>query len=145
VAAAAPDRRGVPTACTRNHPGYIRLCGPASATLSGAFARKTTWRGGICKRSIVAGDPVLYVELGELASPPNATTNNGHAYFQLQINGPLAHPTGGHVISYAGGKRWAGIGESFKGNTRGGTFVVRAANGHTATGTLSCYRRPIGA
>jgi hypothetical protein len=119
--------------------GVMHLCGPATAKFRG-FA----YANGTCKRSIVAGDPAFVLELGAI-KPAASLTNGGLPYLKIEIYGPLAHPTTGDLISWHGGKRWAGYGQSFKarytgGKFVGGTFVVtRTASGAgRQTGSFRC-------
>ena len=97
-----------------------------------------TFRNGTCKRSVVAGDPAFVLELGALK--PGSRTNGRLSYLKIEIYGPLLRPTSGQVISWHNGKRWSGYGKSFKGNARGGTFVVtRTASGEgRETGSYRC-------
>jgi hypothetical protein len=122
--------------------GAMHLCGPATARLS--VFRGFAFRNGTCKRLTVAGTPQFVLELGALK--PGSPTNGGLSYLKIEIDGPLSAPTSGSVISWHNGKRWAGFGESFKGNARGGTFNVRggygknppAYKGQPATGSFHC-------
>jgi hypothetical protein len=139
AASAAGARVAQPetTSCTAKFiAGALHLCGPATAHLS-VFGRYT-FRNGTCKRSVVAGESTLVLELGVLKS--GSRTNGGFSYFKIEIDGPLSHPTGGHVISWHNGKRWSGYGQSFRGNARGGTFVATrtATGGGRATGSFRC-------
>ena len=106
-----------------------------SRTCPGSF----TFRNGTCKRSTVAGEPSFILELGALT--PGSRTNGGLSYLKIQIDGPLSRPTSGSVISWHNGRRWAGLGERFKGNAHGGTFAVTgvpASGGRRATGSFRC-------
>jgi hypothetical protein len=116
--------------------GVMHLCGPATARLS-AFPGYV-FRNGRCKRETVAGEPNLTLELGQLV--PGSEGNGGRPYLQIGISGPLARPTGGRLIAYYKGKRWAGVGESFSGGARGGSFVVRGVppSRGRATGSFRC-------
>ena len=138
VTASAPAASSAGGTCTATFvAGAMHLCGPATARLS-VFSG-FTFRNGTCKRSLVAGDQSLVLELGALK--PGSRTNGHLSYLKIEISGPLAHPTSGDVIAWHDGKRWAGVGESFKGSARGGTFVVTAipANGgRRATGSFRC-------
>jgi hypothetical protein len=144
-AGGAADRSQHPGACTpKFSEGAMHLCGPAFARLS-AF-RGFTFRNGTCKRLTVAGKPQLVLELGALT--PGSATNGGLSYLKIEIDGPLSQPTSGSVISWHNGKRWAGIGQSFKGTAAGGTFVATggyglhppAYGGRRATGSFRCSR-----
>jgi hypothetical protein len=118
--------------------GAMRLCGPATARLS--VFPGYTFRNGTCKRTTVAGKPTFILELGAL-STVKPRTNGGLSYLKIEIDGPLSHPTGGSVTSWHKGKRWAGVGESFNGTARRGTFVVTgvfANGGRRATGSFRC-------
>jgi hypothetical protein len=124
------------TCTAKFYAGALHLCGPATARLS--VWGRYTFRKGTCKRSVVAGEPNFVLELGALK--PGSRTNGGLSYLKIQIEGPLSHPTGGHVISWHNGKRWSGYGQSFRGNASGGTFVATrtAAGGGRATGSFRC-------
>jgi hypothetical protein len=78
------------------------------------------------------------VKLG--ARTQNAATNAGKPYFGLIVTGPFSSPTGGGVIAYWKGKRWGGVGVSFRGNTHAGSFVASGINGSHghATGSYRC-------
>jgi hypothetical protein len=120
--------------------GALHLCGPATGQLSvfGSY----TFRNGTCKRTVVAGEPNFVLELGALK--PGSATNGGLSYLKIEIDGPFSNPTSGSLISWHDGKRWAGYGESFRGNARDGTFVVTgsakgaAIGGRRATGSFHC-------
>jgi hypothetical protein len=117
--------------------GAMHLCGPATAQLS--VFPGFTFRNGNCKRLTVAGSPQFVLELGKLK--PGSRTNGGLSYFKIEIDGPLSHPTSGSVISWHKGKRWAGLGDSFKGTAHGGIFAVTGApanGGRRATGSFRC-------
>jgi hypothetical protein len=116
--------------------GVMHLCGPATARLS-VFSG-FVFRNGKCKRETVAGEPNLTLELGQLV--PGSKRNGGRPYLKLGISGPLARPTGGHLIAFYKGKRWAGVGESFKGGARDGSFVVSGVppSRGRATGSFRC-------
>ncbi|MDX6510671.1 MAG: hypothetical protein QOE36_175 [Gaiellaceae bacterium] len=109
----------------------VSYCGPATARLS--IFPGVTFRNGSCRRS----PGLLSVGLGSRTQ--DVSTNGGKAYLGLILSGSPSHATGG-VIVYSKSKRWAGRGVSFKGNARGGTFVVQGINGShgTATGRFRC-------
>jgi hypothetical protein len=143
LAATSTSARGsaaTSTGCTPKFSGGVyHLCGPATAHFRGF-----TYTNGTCKRSDAGTEDEAFVlELG--AIKPGSSTNGGLPYLKIEVFGPLAHPTSGHLISWHGGKRWAGYGESFKtkytgGKFVGGTFVVtRTATGaERETGSFHC-------
>jgi hypothetical protein len=116
--------------------GAMHLCGLATARLS--VFPGVTFRNGTCKRETVAGESTLTLELGQLV--PGSRTNGGRPYLKVGISGPLSHPTSGYLIAFYKSKRWSGLGQSFKGTARGGSFVVRATppSRGTATGSFRC-------
>ena len=111
--------------------GVTHYCGPATASLS--VFPGVTFRNGACHRQTVGGRSLLSLGIG--ARSQNAATNNGLRYFGLTVSGPAAHPTGGGVIAFSGGKRWGGRGIVFRGTANGGSFVARGINGSTGTAT----------
>jgi hypothetical protein len=126
-------------ACTPKFAGgVLHLCGPASARVS--VFRGVIFRNGTCKRQVVAGEPTLTLELGQLV--PGSKTNGGRAYLKLIVSGPLARPTGGLVLAYYKSKRWSGTGKSFKGTARRGSFVAVGTppSRGTATGSFRCTK-----
>ena len=114
----------------------VVYCGPARASL-GVFPG-AVFRNGSCRSTTVAGVRQFTLKLG--ARTPNAGTNDGRPYFGLTISGSFSHPTGGGVIAYWKGKRWGGVGVSFRGNARGGSFAASGINGSHghATGSYRC-------
>jgi hypothetical protein len=118
--------------------GAMHLCGPASARLS--VFPGVIFRNGKCKREVVAGEPTLTVELGQLV--PGSKTNGGRSYLKVGISGPLTRPTSGVVIAFYKSKAWKGIGRSFKGSARGGSFVARGAppSRGLARGSFRCAK-----
>jgi hypothetical protein len=138
LAGAASAREQSATKCTpKFSAGAMHLCGPATAQLS--VFPGYTFRNGTCKRLMVAGEPQFVLELGALT--PGSRTNGGLSYLKIEIDGPPSHPTSGSVISWHNGKRWAGLGDSFKGSARAGSFVVSgvpANGGRRASGSFHC-------
>ena len=98
-----------------------------------------TFRNGQCAEPKNNGSVVFELKMGA-RTLTNVGTNGGVPYFGLIISGSLSRPTGGGVVAYWKGKRWAGPGVSFKGNATSGTFVVQGINGSrgTATGSFRC-------
>ena len=114
----------------------VVYCGPASASLS-VFAG-AVFKNGSCRTTTVNGVPQFTVKLG--ARTQSARTNDGKPYFGLIVTGPLSSPMGGGVIAYWKGKRWGGVGVSFKGNARAGSFDasgINGSHGHTS-GSYRC-------
>ena len=118
--------------------GAMRFCGPASARVS--IFPGVTFRGGTCKQEVVAGEPTLTLELGQLV--PGSKTNGGRQYLKMGISGPLTQPTGGYLIAFYRGRRWSGVGESLKATRRAGSFVARATppSHGTAKGSFRCVQ-----
>lgn len=133
--AGARDARAA--GCTRGFAGgAMHLCGPATAHLS--VFPGFTFRSGMCRRETVAGEPTLTLELGQLV--PGSASNGGRPYLKLTVSGPLAHPTSGSLIAFYKSKRWSGVGQSFRGNARAGSFAalpVPPSRGN-ATGDFRC-------
>jgi hypothetical protein len=78
------------------------------------------------------------VKLG--ARTQNGRTNGGRPYFALRVTGPFSSPSGCGVIAYWKGKRWDGVGVSFRGTAYAGSFVASGINGSKgrATGSYRC-------
>lgn len=123
--------------CTpKSGTGATRMCGPATVKLS--LYPGLVFRNGSCLIT-TRGGLNLTIELGALSYVKPAS-NGGLTYLQLMVSGPLSSPTGGHLIVWVKGKRWSGLGTTFNGNARRGTFAVRALppSRGVATGSYSC-------
>ena len=111
----------------------VVFCGPATAGLS--VFTGALFRSGTCGTRQVNGVPQFTVKLG--ARTQNETTNDGRPYFGLIVTGRLSSPTGGGVVAYWKGKRWEGVGVSFRGDSHAGSFVASGINkshGHAPGG-----------
>lgn len=113
----------------------VVYCGSATAKLS---TLGIGFKGGTCRVTRVNGVQQFSVKIG--IRTPDQKANNGKPYFGLVVTGSLSRPTGGGVIAYAKGGRWIGVGVSFKGNARGGSFVASGINGSRghAIGSYRC-------
>jgi hypothetical protein len=134
---AGPLAGATSSPCLYVHAGITRYCGPATARLS-AFPQ-IVFSGGSCTTRMSGGVQLLTIRIGA-KSPHPGLTNDGLAFFTLQLTGPLARSTSGLVLAYLRSKYWQGRTVSFRGSTRAGTFLAEAVfpSRGQASGSFRC-------